>query len=153
MAAEKMRKREVSAIKDGTVIDHIDGKATFKVAALLKADSREHTVLVGANLSSRKIGRKGIIKIENTELTPDEVNRIALAAPDATLSIIKDYAVVMKRRIELPDVIEGIVKCFNPSCVSNHEKIQTRFIVVGRDPIRLRCYHCDRYETGDEIIL
>ena len=84
-------KLSVSAIRNGTVIDHIESEATFKVADILRVQDEQNPVLVGMNLSSGELGAKGIIKIENRRLTPDEVNKIALIAPRATLNIISDY--------------------------------------------------------------
>src|SRR3990172_2070281 len=96
------QKMNVSAICDGTVIDHILAESTFKVADILRVGEEKNMVMVAANLRSTKHGRKGLIKIENRRLTPQEVNKIALIAPDATLNIINDYRVVDKFRVELP---------------------------------------------------
>ncbi|HHT9152250.1 MAG TPA: aspartate carbamoyltransferase regulatory subunit, partial [Candidatus Hypogeohydataceae bacterium YC40] len=93
-----MRQLQVSAIKDGTVIDHIDSKSTFKVASILNIPAESRLILVGMNLSSRQLGKKGIIKIEGKVLNQEEANKIALIAPNATLNIIKNFEVVEKRR-------------------------------------------------------
>ena len=100
-------------------------------------------VLIGMNLDSQH-GRKGMIKIGGRHLTQEEVNKIALIAPDATLNIIEDYRVVEKRDVHLPDTIEGTLKCFNPNCITNDQAITNRFDVVNRDPIRIRCHYCER---------
>ena len=144
---------EVSAIRDGTVIDHIDSDATFKVADILQEQGEQHTVLVGVNLASGRLGKKGIIKIENRNLTPDEVNKIALIAPHATLNIISDFKAVEKTQVKLPERIERIVKCFNPHCVTNQQPLMTKFEVLRPSPPALRCLYCERVMSGDEIIL
>ena len=99
------------------------------------------------------LGKKGIIKVESRELTPQEVNKIALIAPRATLNIIKDFEVVEKRRVEVPDRVEGIVRCFNPNCVTNRQAVSTCFDVVGTSPMTLRCIFCERMMSGQDIIL
>jgi len=147
------RELNVSAIRDGTVIDHIDSGATFKVADILQVQNEKDMVLVGVNLASRTLGKKGLIKIENRRLTPDEVNKIALIAPEATLNIISDFKVVDKASVELPRSIERIVKCFNPRCVTNQQPIVTKFEVVETSPPALRCRYCERVMRGPEIIL
>ncbi len=148
-----MKKLEVSAIEEGTVIDQIASKSTFKVANILNIQRVDQVVLVGVNLSSKKLGKKGIIKIGGKILTQEEVNKIALIAPDATVNIIEDSELVRKFKVALPDSIEGIVKCFNPNCVSNHQKIQSRFHVINKNPIKIRCHYCERLMGTDDIEL
>jgi len=143
MSKPTTRMLKVSAIQDGTVIDHIDSRRTFEVAGLLNLSRVDETVLIGINLESRG-GNKGIIKVGGRRLTQEEVNKIALIAPDATLNIIGDYEVVDKQQVVLPDVIEGTIRCFNPQCVSNHQVVTNRFYVVARDPLRFRCHYCER---------
>jgi aspartate carbamoyltransferase regulatory subunit len=140
--AGSRQQMNVSAIRNGTVIDHIQNEATFKVAEMLHLE-----------LPSQKVGKKGIIKVESRELTPREVNAIALIAPRATLNIIKDYRVVEKRRVELPARLEGIVRCFNPSCITNQQPIATCFEVLRSSPPTLRCIYCERLMSGSDIIL
>lgn len=147
------REMSVSTIRNGTVIDHIPSAATFKVAQILQVEREKGMVTVGTNLASGRLGKKGIIKIESRELTPDEVNKIALLAPAATVNIISNYKVVEKSRVELPERIERIVKCFNPRCISNQQPIPTRFDVVQDCPPALRCQYCERVMRGDEITL
>ena len=148
-----MKKLEVSAIEEGTVIDQIASRSTFKVANILNIQDIDHVVLVGVNLSSKKLGKKGIIKIGGRILTQEEVNKIALIAPDATLNIIEGSEVVRKFKVAIPDSIEGIVKCFNPNCVSNHQNIQSRFHIINKNPIKIRCHYCERLMGIDDIEL
>jgi len=155
MAAEGNARQEmnVSAIRNGTVIDHIENEATFKVADMLRLDREKQMVLVGMNLSSKKVGKKGLIKIESRELTPQEVNKIALIAPDATLNIIKNYRVAEKREVELPERVEAIVRCINPNCVTSRQPVETCFEVLGTSPPALRCVYCERILSGDDIVM
>jgi aspartate carbamoyltransferase regulatory subunit len=137
---------KVRRIKDGTVIDHIKGGVGRKVLNILGIGGNfpETTILL-MNVPSKRIGRKDIVKIENKVLKKDEVDEIALIAPNATLNVIKDYKVVKKGRIELPDVVEGILKCPNPKCISNAgEPMTTKFKVEEKEPVRLRCKYCER---------
>lgn len=143
----------VSAIRNGTVIDHVSNEATFKVVEILRLEQEDQMLLIGMNLPSKQVGTKGIIKLEGRELTPQEVDKIALIAPQATLNIIKDYRVAEKRKVQLPDRVEGIVRCFNPSCVTNRQSVTTCFEVLGSSPVSLRCIYCERLMSGPDIIL
>ena len=145
---------QVSAIQDGTVIDHIDSARTFEVASILKLHGVEETVLVGVNLdTSRARVRKGIIKVGGRRLTQEEVNQIALIAPDATLNIIENYEVVDKQQVCVPDRIEGTLRCFNPNCISNHQTIANIFDVVKREPLTMRCHYCERQMGAKDVSL
>ena len=150
---DKGKHLSVTAIRNGTVIDHIRNEVTFKVAEILRLEQEEQAVLLGMNLPSGQVGKKGIIKVEGRALTPQEVNIIALIAPEATLNIIKDYKVAEKRKVEVPARVEGIVRCFNPNCITNHQPISTCFDVIDSQPTTLRCVHCERTMRGNDIIL
>ncbi len=143
---------KVSAIENGTVIDHIPTQNVFQVIKILGAeDSTEH-VLFGTNLESKKYGRKGIIKLSNRFFESDDINKISIAAPSATLIIIRDYQVVEKKRVEIPDQIEKFVKCVNPNCITNHEKITTRFEVIDKENIRLQCHYCEKVTDKNNMV-
>ncbi|HZH72377.1 MAG TPA: aspartate carbamoyltransferase regulatory subunit [Mariniphaga sp.] len=148
---KKKLKLKVSAIKDGTVIDHIPAQYLFKVIKILGLDKIENQITFGTNLESEKLGSKAIIKVSDKFFEENEINKIALIAPHAKLNIIRDYEVVEKKVVEIPDEIEGIVKCFNPKCITNHETIVTRFKVVETSPIVLRCNYCEKHTIGEQI--
>lgn len=150
---ETMEEMKVTGIENGTVIDHIYSEATFQVANLLEVADEDNMVLVGMNLGSEHLGHKGLIKIENRKLTPDEVNKIALIAPQATVNIITDYRVSEKFEVELPDTIKRIIKCFNPRCVTNKQDMDTSFEVLHSRPPGLRCTYCERVMRGTDILL
>lgn len=143
---------KVTALERGTVIDHLRKGTGLRVLKVLGLNT-EGTVAIGLNLDSKKLRRKDLIKIENRELSREEVNKIAVLSPEATLSIIRDFKVVAKFQPELEDELEGVVACRNPSCISNHENIKTRFLVVDRKPLRLRCNYCERAIQQNEIEL
>lgn len=148
---KKKLKLKVSAIKDGTVIDHIPAKNLFKVISILGLDTIENQITFGTNLESEKLGAKAIIKVTDKFFEDDEINKIALIAPHAKLNIIKDYEVVEKKVVEIPDVIQGIVKCFNPKCITNNEKISTCFKVVSKDKLALKCRYCEKITSENQI--
>ena len=97
------------------------------------------------------MGKKGIIKVEGKFLTQDEVNKIAIVAPDATVNIIKNYEVKDKIKVKSPDVVDNVVKCSNPVCMTNNEAIHTKFYVVKKDPLRIRCHYCERYMGKEDL--
>ncbi len=144
-------KLKVSAIKDGTVIDHIPAENLFKVITILSLDKFDNMITFGNNLDSEKLGAKAIIKVADKFFEDDEVNKIALIAPNAKLNIIRDYEVVEKRVVKIPDEINGIVKCFNPKCITNNEKMVTRFKVNSHSPIALKCRYCEKLTLQDQI--
>lgn len=152
--SDKMKKKlklKVSAIKDGTVIDHIPAQYLFKVIKILGLDNIENQITFGTNLESEKLGSKAIIKVSDKFFEDEEINKIALVAPHAKLNIIRDYEVVEKKVVEIPDEIVGIVKCFNPKCITNNETITTRFRVADTSPIALRCNYCEKHTVGEQI--
>ena len=140
-----MKKLKITPIKNGTVIDHITPGFAVKVLRILKiTESTSSVVSVAINVKS-KIGKKDIVKVENRELDPKEVDKIALIAPKATINIIRDFEVVDKHRVKLPDEIIGFVKCSNPTCISNSkEPVKSKFHLVSKDPPIIKCYYCER---------
>ncbi len=148
---KKKLKLKVSAIKEGTVIDHIPAKNLFKVITILGLDSINNQITFGTNLESEKLGAKAIIKVSDKFFEDDEINKIALIAPHAKLNIIRDYDVVEKKVVEIPDSIQGIVKCFNPKCITNNEYVITCFKVVSKNPISLKCRYCEKITSEGQI--
>jgi aspartate carbamoyltransferase regulatory subunit len=136
---------KVSAIKNGTAIDRIPSNVLFKVINILGLQNCENQITFGMNLDSKKLGKKAIIKVTDRFFTADEVNRISLIAPMAKLNIIRDYVVVEKREVEVPEVAENILKCINPKCITNYEKINTKFRRVSSDPLEMQCCYCEKY--------
>ncbi len=149
---EASKELVVSAIENGTVIDHIPAEAVLKVVSILGLSGLQNQMTIGLNLDSKQMGKKGIIKIADKFFEPEEINRIALAAPKAKLNIIRDYAVVEKRPVHLPEHIVGIVKCMNPKCITNHNDITPRFDVVGDDPVALRCHYCEKITDQQHVV-
>ena len=143
----------VAALRHGTVIDHIPAEALFKAVKILGIEKMTTAVTIGNNLSSHLLGKKGIIKVADVEFDDDVLNRIALIAPHAKINIIRDYEVAKKFPISLPDEIRGIVRCGNPKCITNNEPMRTRFEVIDREDVTIRCCYCGQcVKSGDAII-
>lgn len=141
---ESDRELRVSKIRSGTVIDHVGGGYALDVVKILGITGREGRVMtIAVNVPSGRFGVKDVVKVEGRALNSREVNRIALVAPHATINIIRDYCVVEKLLVELPRVIEGLVRCVNPACVSNsNEPVVSRFYVECAEPLLLKCHYC-----------
>ncbi len=142
---------KVAALKSGTVIDHLPSDQVFKVVSILNLENYENQMSIGINLDSARLGTKGIIKITDRFLAEHEVNKIALLAPQAKINIIKDYEVVEKFNLSLPDEIRDIVHCVNPKCITNNEGIPTRFRVLHHHgATTLKCHYCEREFNKEE---
>jgi aspartate carbamoyltransferase regulatory subunit len=141
----------VSAIQNGTVIDHVPARTLFKVIHILRLDHIDNQITFGTNLESKKLGLKAIIKISGIFFEDEDINRIALVAPDAKLNIIKDYEVVEKRVVQVPDSITGIAKCMNPKCITNFEQVTTKFRVVSKKNVALKCHYCEKITTQENL--
>lgn len=145
--------RQVAAIKNGTVIDHIPAEKTYQVANLLELKALTNPVTIGYNYPSKKIGKKGIIKVSDKYFTNEEISRLSVVAPNVVLNIIKDYEVVEKKTVETPDELRGIVRCNNPKCITNNEPMQTVFNVVDKKLGILKCHYCDKEQHIDKVEL
>jgi len=141
----------VTAIKEGTVIDHIPSESLFNVIAILGLDQLDTLITFGNSLESKKLGKKGIIKVSDVFFSTEEINKIALIAPTAKLNIIREFEVVEKVKVEIPDRVEGIIKCVNPKCITNHEVVSTKFTVVSKDPVKLKCHYCEKITSRQNL--
>lgn len=145
-----MKAYKVYAIKDGTVIDHIPSTKALKVIDILGLEN-EGILTIGVGFSSKKMGKKDIIKIENKYLKKEETDKISLIAPNATINIIKDGRLKEKRKIEQPKEYFNIVRCLNPNCITSIGDIDTKFYTVSISPLILRCHYCERIVKSGEI--
>ena len=141
----------VPAIENGTVIDHIPTEVVYQVIHILGLENYKDEVLIGNHLSSQKLGRKGIIKIKNKHFTKEEVSKISLIAPYVTIITIEDYKVIDKFSTEIPDHIENFVKCANPKCITNAEAVPTKFDIIDKVDLKLRCHYCEKFTTKETI--
>ena len=135
----------VSALENGTVLDHIPAKNVYKALDILNLNGVENQITIGINLASTLHGQKGINKIADKFFEDEELNKLALIAPNATVNIIRDFKVVEKKVLKIPAEVTGIAKCQNPKCVTNHQPIKTRFTTLEKDgKIKLLCHFCEK---------
>ena len=145
-----MREFKVAPIRNGTVIDHITAGQALNVLKIIGVNEYniDSTISVVLHVASKKEGTGGwkdIVKVEDRELDPKTVDKIALIAPNATIVIIRDYSVAEKKKVNLSQTICGLVRCSNPNCITNkNEPIPPEFDVISKDPPTLRCRYCDR---------
>lgn len=143
---------EVRAIENGTVIDHIPSDSLFKVIRLLNLESIPNQITFGTNLYSNKMGLKAIIKIADMYCHEAQINYLALVAPLARVSTIQDYKVVEKREVNVPTTVDGMVRCANPMCITNHEAVTTHFTVSQvRGQLSLECRYCEKSTSQEQI--
>ena len=147
------KERLVAAIENGTVIDHIPASKTYQVVNLLELQSLNTPVTIGNNFVSKKIGKKGIIKVSDKFFSDEEISRLSVVAPKIVLNIIKDYEVVEKKTVETPNELRGIVKCNNPKCITNNEPMATVFHTVDAALGVIRCHYCDKEQQLGKVEL
>lgn len=144
----------VSKIRNGTVIDHIPAGRSLAVLKVLGITGYEGLrIAILMNVESKKLGRKDIVKIEEKVVDEREASIISLIAPEATINIVRDFNVVEKRKLRLPEIIKGLLKCPNPLCVTNNDpEALSEFVKVSEKPLRLRCVYCDTYLNEADVL-
>jgi aspartate carbamoyltransferase regulatory subunit len=147
-----MRAYRVYAIENGTVIDHIHAGKALKVVDILNLEAFNQIVTVGMNLESKKMVRKDIVKIENKTLSKEELNKIALIAPRATINIIKNHKVKDKFKVNVPEFMQNLIKCPNPKCITRNETTDSKFYKVKEKPLKVKCYYCEKAFTEFSLI-
>ena len=142
----------VSALENGTVLDHIPAENVYKALDILNLKGIESQITIGINLTSKFFEKKGIIKIADKFFEDEELNKLALIAPKATVNVIRDFQVVEKKKLVMPEEIHGIAKCRNPKCVTNHQPVKTWFKTIDNgNEISLLCHYCEKI-TGQKHI-
>ena len=147
--------RRVTAIRNGTVVDHIPAGHALQVIQMLRIDmTRTTPVSLVMNVPSDKLGRKDVLKVEDRELSQEELDRLALIAPTASIAIIRNHAVAEKLRVELADDLVNIASCSFSNCITKNarEPLPQRLRVISRDPLEVRCYYCGRDQDLGELI-
>jgi len=144
----------VTKIRDGTVIDHIPaGRALAVLRVLGIGGSEGYRVALVMNVESRKMGKKDIVKISGRNVDEKESNLITLIAPNATINIIDNYQVIKKMKMEVPSLIEGLLRCPNPSCVTNNDpEASSKFITISETPLRLKCDYCETVIDENQVM-
>lgn len=148
---ENKQELQVAALRNGTVIDHIPNDELFTIVRLLNLEHMTTNITIGFNLDSKKLGKKGIIKIADKFFDDEEINRISVVAPHIKLNIIRDYEVVEKREVQMPDDLKGILKCCNPKCITNNEPMATLMHVLDKDKCIVKCHYCEKEQTKGEF--
>jgi len=148
---ERLGRLEVRAIENGTVIDHIPADNLFKIINIMGLEKETNRITFGTNLESKRLGSKAIIKINGRFCRPEEINRIAIVAPKAVVNIIKDFNVVEKLPVKVPETIEEFIKCANPKCITNNENVPTSFKVLRSGQISLKCKYCEKITFQSQI--
>lgn len=142
---DKNRTLSVTAIEHGTVIDHITPGQALRIVRLLTTMPHNDQMMIGLNLPSRTHGHKDLVKVTNRELTAEEVNRITLYSPHATVNIIRNYRVYKKFHPTVPPVIKELMRCLNQTCITNHEPVTTIFYShTSAKKILLTCHYCEK---------
>ena len=145
---ENKQALQVAALRNGTVIDHIPSEKLFTIVRLLGLEHMKNNITIGFNLESKKLGRKGIIKIADKFFCDEEINRISVVAPHVKLNIIRDYEVVEKKEVRMPDDLKGIIKC-----ITNNEPMATLFHVVDKDNCVVKCHYCEKEQRREEFTI
>jgi len=146
---EQRKELIVSAIENGTVIDHIPTDSLFVVVKILGLEKLTEQVTIGYNFGSKKYGKKGIIKVANKYFKDIDLNKIALVAPSASIIVIKDFQVIEKKNVELPETIGNIVSCINPKCITNNQEVDCKFTLINNkgEDLKIKCHYCEKYTT------
>ena len=144
---------QVAALENGTVIDHIPTDKLFTIVSLLGLKNSDLNITIGNNLPSKKLGKKGIIKVADRFFSDEEISRLSVVAPNVQLNIIRDYEVVEKKQVIMPDVVKGIVKCGNPKCITNNEPMATIFHVIDKENGVLKCHYCEKEQNKETLKL
>ena len=144
---------QVAALQTGTVIDHIPTDKLFTIVSLLGLKNSDLNITIGNNLPSKKLGKKGIIKVADRFFTDEEISRLSVVAPNVQLNIINNYEVVEKKQVIMPDVIKGLVKCGNPKCITNNEPMTTIFHVICKENGILKCHYCEKEQNKEAVKL
>ena len=144
---------QVAALENGTVIDHIPTDKLFTIVSLLGLKNSDLNITIGNNLPSKKLGKKGLIKVADRFFSDEEISRLSVVAPNVQLNVIRNYEVVEKKQVIMPDVVKGIVKCGNPKCITNNEPMTTIFHVVDKEKGGLKCHYCEKEQNKESIKL
>ena len=149
----KKEELQVAALQNGTVIDHIPTDKLFTIVSLLGLKNSDLNITIGNNLPSKKLGKKGIIKVADRFFSDEEISRLSVVAPNVQLNIIRDYEVVEKKQVIMPDVVKDIVKCGNPKCITNNEPMTTIFHVICKENGVLKCHYCEKEQNKESVKL
>ncbi len=133
---------KIDSIKNGIVIDHITAGKAMKIYNLLGLDELDCSVALIKNVSSSKMGKKDIIKID-TDFHVD-LDILGYVDPGATVNIIQNEEMVAKKKLELPEKLTNVIKCKNPRCItSTEQELPQMFKLTDKDKKVYRCIYCE----------
>lgn len=142
----------VSAIQEGTVIDHIKPGNALRIVQFLGVLKHGSQVTIGLNLPSKRIGKKDLIKIEGVELTSEQANDVLVFSSDVTINIVKNFEVIQKVKTHLPSSINNVFICPNLICVSQDKNVDSIFYIEEQTKqIMLTCHYCERTFEKDNM--
>jgi len=144
----------IPKIENGFVLDHIPTGSGVKVLALIRGHAELDGVVVsvGLHYTSRRLGRKDLIKIQSRELPQSFLQHLSLVVPGVTIKRVENFSIAQKIVLEPPELVDNLLRCPNPGCITNHERgVTTCFHLVRRDPMKFRCNHCERWFALDEL--
>ncbi|MEW6709277.1 MAG: aspartate carbamoyltransferase regulatory subunit [Candidatus Riflebacteria bacterium] len=144
----------IPKIEHGFVLDHIPAGAGLKVLSLIKKQKelKDALISVGLNYTSRRLGRKDLLKIQHHELPQRFLQNLSMVVPGLTIKKVEKFVVVKKITLEPPELVDDLLNCPNPGCITNHEReIRTCFLLVKREPMKFRCNHCERWFRLNEL--
>jgi len=144
-------KIRITPIGFGTAIDHITPGMGLRIVEVIKVE-KDNAISIAINTESKKLGRKDLILFENKFLNEKELDKVKLLARNATHNVIKDFKIVEKERLGLPERVSEIIECINPTCITNHEMIPTKFIITKKKPLQAKCYYCETVMEEEEIM-
>ncbi|MHB8203043.1 MAG: aspartate carbamoyltransferase regulatory subunit [Desulfomonilaceae bacterium] len=151
----KDRPITIAKIDSGIVIDHIPAGKAFLISQVLGLNALARKtgdiIAIGINFESQSLNKKDIIKVENLSLTRNMLNVVALIAPMATVTRIENGKVTEKHKVDVPDSVGDIVVCPDRFCITNHEQVPCKFVIVGKDPLTMRCHYCETEFFGPLI--
>ena len=148
---DKKDKLMVAALENGSVIDHIPTDKLFTIVRILELEQVNEEVVIANNLNSHLMGSKGLIKISGRFFTEEEISKLAVVCENIRLTVIRNFEVVEKREIKLPETLTNIVKCANPVCITNNEPMKTHFRVIS--PEVVKCKYCGKEQQIGSIKL
>lgn len=143
---------EITSIKNGLVIDHIEAGMGIKIFNYLNLDETDYSVALIINASSKMLGKKDIIKIEKDNIDDIDFTVLGLLSPSITIDEVKDERIVRKVKPELPQRVENILICKNPRCITGVEKyVPHSFKLMDAEKGTYRCEYCDEITKLSEV--
>jgi aspartate carbamoyltransferase regulatory subunit len=135
----------IERITNGIVLDHIVAGVGIDILNLFPKDLLKTKVDYASFVESPSMGQKDIIKIENLDVASDVLTKMAILSPNMTIAIIRDGGVHQKFKPEIPEVVEGVLTCKNPKCVTRHEPyLTTRFFLsLEEKGLMGQCAYCE----------